>query len=70
VTRKGTGRQRGRATRSLHARAQACRAVELEEPCEASWNSGPGRRDPASTLRDVAWPKGSAIDDRGGPIVP
>jgi len=44
--------------------------VELEEPCEASWNSGPGRRDPASTLRDVAWPKGSAIDDRGGPIVP
>jgi hypothetical protein len=45
----------------------ACRDVELlEEPFEASWGGGFSWRDPEGNIWDVAWAKGSTIDDRGG----
>jgi uncharacterized protein len=42
----------------------------LEEPFEASWGGGFSRRDPEGNIWDVAWARGSTIDDRGGLIVP
>jgi hypothetical protein len=42
----------------------------LEEPFEASWGGGFSRRDPEGSIWDVAWARGSTIDDRGGLIFP
>jgi hypothetical protein len=42
----------------------------LEEPFEASWGGGFSRRDPEGNVCDVAWAKGSTIDDRGGLTYP
>ena len=38
----------------------------LEEPGEASWGGGFSWRDPEGNVWDVAWAKGTTIDDRGG----
>ena len=42
----------------------------LEEPFEASWGGGFSWRDPEGNVWDVAWARGSTIDDRGGLIFP
>jgi len=42
----------------------------LEEPFEASWGGGFSWRDPEGNIWDVAYAKGSTIDDRGGLIFP
>ena len=42
----------------------------LEEPFEASWGGGFSWRDPEGNVWDVAWAKGSTIDDRGGLTFP
>jgi uncharacterized protein len=53
---------------------EALRGVEdvelLEEPFEASWGGGFSWRDPEGNIWDVAWAKGSTIDDRGGLTFP
>ncbi len=38
----------------------------LEEPQKAFWGGGFSWRDPEGNIWDVAWAKGSTIDDRGG----
>jgi predicted lactoylglutathione lyase len=40
--------------------------VVLEAPSEAFWGGGFSWRDPEGNLWDVAWAKGTTIDDRGG----
>ncbi len=53
---------------------EALRGVEdvelLEEPFEASWGGGFSWRDPEGNVWDVAWAKGSTIDERGGLTFP
>jgi uncharacterized glyoxalase superfamily protein PhnB len=38
----------------------------LDEPTEAFWGGGFSWRDPEGNIWDVAWAKGTTIDDRGG----
>jgi hypothetical protein len=38
----------------------------LEEPFEAFWGGGFSWRDPEGNVWDVAWAKGSTLDERGG----
>jgi uncharacterized glyoxalase superfamily protein PhnB len=42
----------------------------LEEPTEAFWGGGFSWRDPEGNIWDVAWAKGTTIDDRGGVTFP
>jgi uncharacterized glyoxalase superfamily protein PhnB len=42
----------------------------LGEPVEAFWGGGFSWRDPEGNVWDVAWAKGSTIDDRGGVTFP
>ena len=42
----------------------------LEQPFEASWGGGFSWRDPEGNVWDVAWAKGSRIDERGGLLFP
>jgi uncharacterized protein len=42
----------------------------LEEPTEAFWGGGFSWRDPEGNVWEVAWAKGTAIDDRGGVTFP
>lgn len=42
----------------------------LEEPSEYFWGGGFSWRDPEGNIWDVAWAKGTAIDDRGGVTFP
>jgi uncharacterized protein len=42
----------------------------LEEPQEAFWGAGFAWRDPEGNMWDVAWAKGSTIDERGGLAFP
>jgi hypothetical protein len=42
----------------------------LGEPVEAFWGGGFSWRDPEGNLWDVAWAKGSTIDERGGLAFP
>jgi uncharacterized glyoxalase superfamily protein PhnB len=42
----------------------------LEEPSEASWGGGFSWRDPEGNVWDVAWAKGSALDEHGGLTFP
>jgi uncharacterized glyoxalase superfamily protein PhnB len=42
----------------------------LEEASEAFWGGGFSWRDPEGNIWDVAWAKGSTIDERGGLIFP
>jgi len=38
----------------------------LEEPAEAFWGGGFSWRDPEGNVWDVAWAKGTTVDERGG----
>ena len=38
----------------------------LDEPAEAFWGGGFSWRDPEGNIWDVAWAKGTRLDDRGG----
>jgi uncharacterized protein len=38
----------------------------LGEPTRASWGGGFSWRDPEGNVWDVAWAKGTSLDDRGG----
>jgi len=38
----------------------------LEEPTEASWRGGFSWRDPEGNIWDVAWARGTTIDEGGG----
>jgi hypothetical protein len=42
----------------------------LEEPTEAFWGGGFSWRDPEGNIWDVAWAKGTSIDERGGLTFP
>ena len=42
----------------------------LDEPEEAFWGGGFSWRDPEGNVWDVAWAKGTTIDDRGGVLFP
>ena len=42
----------------------------LEEPTEAFWGGGFSWRDPEGNIWDVAWAKGTSVDDRGGVTFP
>ena len=42
----------------------------LEEPAEAFWGGGFSWRDPEGNIWDVAWAKGTSIDERGGLTFP
>ena len=42
----------------------------LETPTEAPWGGGFSWRDPEGNIWDVAWAKGTSIDDRGGLTFP
>jgi uncharacterized protein len=42
----------------------------LEEPHEAFWGGGFSWRDPEGNVWDVAWAKGTTIDERGGLTFP
>jgi hypothetical protein len=42
----------------------------LEEPSESFWGGGFTWRDPEGNIWDVAWAKGTVIDDRGGVTFP
>jgi uncharacterized glyoxalase superfamily protein PhnB len=58
-------------TRAVYETLRGVEDVELlEEPFEASWGGGFSWRDPEGNIWDVAWAKGSAIDDGGGLTFP
>jgi uncharacterized glyoxalase superfamily protein PhnB len=42
----------------------------LEEPAEAFWGGGFSWRDPEGNIWDVAWAKGTSLDQRGGVTFP
>jgi uncharacterized protein len=42
----------------------------LEEPTEAFWGGGFSWRDPEGNIWDVAWAKGTRLDERGGVTFP
>ena len=42
----------------------------LEDPAEASWGGGFSWRDPEGNVWDVAWARGTVIDERGGVTFP
>jgi uncharacterized protein len=54
-------------TQRIYENLQGIDGVELlEAPEEAFWGGGFSWRDPEGNIWDVAWAKGTAIDDRGG----
>ena len=58
-------------TQAVYEKLRGIDDVELlEEPSEASWGGGFSWRDPEGNVWDVAWAKGSTIDDRGGLTFP
>jgi len=58
-------------TREAYEALKAVHGVELlEEPFEAFWGGGFSWRDPEGNIWDVAWAKGSTIDERGGLVFP
>jgi hypothetical protein len=55
------------ATQAVYESLKVIDDVDLlEEPFEASWGGGFTWRDPEGNIWDVAWAKGSTVDDRGG----
>ena len=57
--------------RRVYETLRGVEGVELlEEPTEAFWGGGFSWRDPEGNLWDVAWAKGSTIDERGGLTFP
>lgn len=56
---------------SVYEALQGVDGVELlEEPVEAFWGGGFSWRDPEGNIWDVAWAKGSSLDERGGLTFP
>jgi len=53
---------------------EALRAVDgvelLSEPTEAFWGGGFDWKDPEGNVWDVAWAKGTTLDERGGLTFP
>ena len=53
-------------TQQVYETLRTVDGVELlEEPTEAFWGGGFSWRDPEGNIWDVAWAKGTAIDERG-----
>ena len=58
-------------TQAVYETLQGIDGVELlEEPFEAFWGGGFSWRDPEGNVWDVAWAKGTIIDERGGVTFP
>jgi uncharacterized protein len=58
-------------TQAVYETLEAVDGVELlDEPAEAFWGGGFSWRDPEGNIWDVAWAKGTALDDRGGLTFP
>jgi len=58
-------------TRAVYEALRGVEDVELlEEPFEAAWGGGFSWLDPEGNIWDVAWAKGSTIDDHGGLAFP
>jgi hypothetical protein len=58
-------------TQAVYETLQGVDGVELlEEPFEASWGGGFSWRDPEGNIWDVAWAKGTTLDERGGVAFP
>jgi uncharacterized glyoxalase superfamily protein PhnB len=54
-------------TRQVYETLRGIEGVELlEEPSEAFWGGGFAWRDPEGNVWDVAYAKGTTVDDRGG----
>ena len=62
-----------RSTRRRRS-TRRCKTVDgvelLDEPAEAFWGGGFSWRDPEGNVWDVAWAKGTTLDDRGGLTFP
>ncbi len=59
------------ATQAVYETLKGVAGVELlEEPTEAAWGGGFSWRDPEGNIWDVAWAKGTSLDDRGGVTFP
>jgi uncharacterized glyoxalase superfamily protein PhnB len=57
--------------RAVYETLRSVDGVELlEEPTHAAWGGGFSWRDPEGNLWDVAWAKGTTLDDRGGVSFP
>jgi uncharacterized glyoxalase superfamily protein PhnB len=57
--------------RAVYETLRGIEGVELlEEPAEAFWGGGFSWRDPEGNIWDVAWAKGTSVDDRGGVTFP
>jgi len=55
----------------IHDALSCIDGVELlEPPTEAAWGGGFSWRDPEGNVWDVAWAKGTTLDDRGGLTFP
>ena len=58
----------------VHAVYETLRGVDgvelLSEPKEAFWGGGFDWRDPEGNVWDVAWAKGTTLDERGGVTFP
>ena len=58
-------------TKAVYETLQGIEDVELHgEPEEAFWGGGFSWRDPEGNVWDVAWAKGTIIDERGGVTFP
>lgn len=58
-------------TQAVYETLRGVEDVELlEEPFEASWGGGFSWRDPEGNVWDVAWAKGTTLDERGGVTFP
>lgn len=57
--------------RAVYETLRGIEGVELlEEPAEAFWGGGFSWRDPEGNDWDVAWAKGTTLDERGGVSFP
>jgi uncharacterized protein len=57
--------------RSVHETLRTVDGVELlGEPEEAFWGGGFSWRDPEGNVWDVAWARGTTLDERGGVTFP
>jgi len=57
--------------KAVYETLQGIDGVELlEEPAEAFWGGGFSWCDPEGNVWDVAWAKGTTLDERGGLTFP
>jgi uncharacterized glyoxalase superfamily protein PhnB len=58
-------------TQAVYETLASVDGVELlGEPAEAFWGGGFSWRDPEGNIWDVAWAKGTRLDERGGLVFP